>query len=404
MGHGRVVRQRESARLRKRDRLSTSFAATFPDGTGGLVPHLQVPPLDTLGRRLQHIGWLASQYLGHRFDLLGSGWVEVRHGMACLGLEGIRFPADRFAGPESRDLISIANRSESERIRSLIGPDYEPIDWQLDFKTGFRWSESTWYRDIRYGDIRGADVKVPWELGRLQHLPQLAIAATLARSDGDGVLAEQLARQFQDQVLDFVAANPPRFGVQWAMTMDVAIRAANLLLAWDIFRAAGVSFDIEFMREFSRSAFEHGSHIATNLEWSSHLRSNHYLADVVGLLFVAAYLPASTLTDAWLLFATRELLAEVQNQFLADGGNFEGSTCYHRLSAEMATWVSPSCWPCRRIVCQPCSSHPRRCWRRDAAYLERLWVRCQRMFLVTDAGRRSGPTSSIGSPEHEPSR
>ena len=181
-------------------------------------------------------------------------------------------------------------------------------------------------------------MKVPWELGRLQHLPQLALAAILARADGDGARAEQLAREFQDQVLDFIAANPPRFGVQWAMTMDVAIRAANLLLAWDIFRAADVSFDSEFMRVFSRSAFEHGSHIATNLEWSSHLRSNHYLADVVGLLFVAAYLPASARTDAWLLFATRELLAEVRNQFLPDGGNFEGSTCYHRLSAEMATW------------------------------------------------------------------
>ena len=122
------------------------------------------------------------------------------------------------------------------------------------------------------------------------------------------------------------------------MTMDVAIRAANLLLAWDIFPAADVTFGSEFMRVFSRSAFEHGSHIAANLEWSSRLRSNHYLADVVGLLFAAAYLPASTRTDAWLLFATRELLAEVQNQFLPDGGNFEGSTCYHRLSAEMATW------------------------------------------------------------------
>ena len=232
----------------------------------------------------------------------------------------------------------MANRSESARIRSLIGPDYEPIDWQLDFKSGYRWSESTWYRDIRYGNIRGADVKVPWELGRLQHLPQLAHAATLAHANGDEAPAERLAREFRDQVLDFIAANPPRFGVQWAMTMDVAIRAANLLLAWDIFRAADVSFDSEFMRVFSRSAFEHGSHIAANLEWSSHLRSNHYLADVVGLLFVAVYLPASSRTDAWLLFATRELLDEVQNQFLPDGGNFEGSTCYHRLSAEMATW------------------------------------------------------------------
>ena len=28
----------------------------------------------------------------------------------------------------------------------------------------------------------------------------------------------------------------------------------------------------------------------------------------------------------------------MQNQFLPDGGNFEGSTCYHRLSAEISAW------------------------------------------------------------------
>src|SRR5262249_13780464 len=64
-------------------------------------------------------------------------------------------------------------------------------------------------------------------------------------------------------------------------------------------------------------------------------RSNHYLADIVGILFAAAYLPSSAETNAWMAFAVRELTSEIECQFLADGGNFEGSTGYHRLSTEL---------------------------------------------------------------------
>jgi Heparinase II/III-like protein/Heparinase II/III N-terminus len=121
--------------------------------------------------------------------------------------------------------------------------------------------------------------------------------------------------------------------------MDVAIRIANWLLAWDLFRAAGWQPDGAFEEVFARSVTEHGTHLAGNLEWSSELRGNHYLADVIGLLFASAYLPPSARVDAWLLFATRETINEIVLQFHDDGGNFEGSTCYHRLSAEMATYA-----------------------------------------------------------------
>ena len=65
-------------------------------------------------------------------------------------------------------------------------------------------------------------------------------------------------------------------------------------------------------------------------------RSNHYLSDIVGLLFIAAYLPPTAETDAWLAFATNELVGETERQFHRDGGHYEGSTSYHRLSGELA--------------------------------------------------------------------
>jgi hypothetical protein len=239
------------------------------------------------------------------------------------------------------DQINRANLSESQRIWCLVTPDYTPIDWQLDFKSGYRWSQTTWYADILYGHQLGVDIKVPWELARMQHLPQLTWAYALA-IETPNVSPSPLAyvQEFRNQVLDFIATNPPRYGVNWHCTMDVGIRVVNWLVAYDLFQTYGAEFDPEFETEFQRSIYQHGLHIIQNLEWSPELRSNHYLANIAGLLFVAAYLPRTWETDRWLAFAVQELITEVNCQFYPDGANFEASTSYHRLSAEMVIYLT----------------------------------------------------------------
>ncbi|OAD19831.1 Heparinase II/III family protein, partial [Candidatus Thiomargarita nelsonii] len=272
---------------------------------------------------------ITANYLQHRFDLLGSGWVQVKHGMSCRGLEGYRYEMGN-----STPTVNAANLAESKRILALIDNDYTLIDWHLDFKSGYRWSEATWYQDITYGHKLGVDVKVPWELARMQHLPQLAFQYALTDKD------QIYPREFRNQVLDFMATNPPRFGVNWCCTMDVGIRVANWLVAYDLFCAYGAEFDETFLKLFKRSVYEHGRHIINNLEWYPDLRSNHYLSDIIGLLYVAAYLPATSEVDAWLAFAVDEVIKEVKTQFHPDGSNFEASTSYHRLSGELVIYAT----------------------------------------------------------------
>jgi Heparinase II/III-like protein. len=313
---------------------------------GSLHSYFVTPRVDLLEPQATAIAGVTNLYLDHRFDLLGSGWVQVRHGMACGGVEGHRYPnatavlADRD-GERGKLRVAEANASEADRIWGLIDPGYESIDWHLDFRSGWRWDEKTWYEDVAIGGAPGADVKVPWELARMQHLPQLAIAAAFARRGTSSFEpADQYAREFRNEILDFMSANPPRFGVNWRSTMDVAIRVANWLVAYDLFHAAGTAFDPGFEAVFRRSVMEHGRHIIENLEWHETHRANHYLADVVGLLFVAAYLPREAEIDAWLAFAVQETLVEARGQFMEDGTNFEASTSYHRLSAELLAYAS----------------------------------------------------------------
>ena len=178
-------------------------------------------------------------------------------------------------------------------------------------------------------------VKVPWELARMQHFAVLGWAHALATDGKPGFgPARDYVAEFRNQTLDFIATNPPRFGVNWRCTMDIAIRAANWIVAHDLFRAFGAVFDAPFSAALTASLVDHGRHIVWPFELYPEGHGNHYLADISGLCFIAAALPRSPETDAWLAFAIQELQAETAHQFGADGADFEGSTSYHRLAAE----------------------------------------------------------------------
>ena len=282
------------------------------------ISYVNLRKLDVSNINLDVARYLSKMYLEHKFDLLGSGWVKNSYDSAALGLEGYKYDMN-VAAPAS------------------VPEGYEPIDWQKDFKSGFRWDEKKWYKDQRIAHRPGSDIKVPWELARLQHLPQLAIFAM-----ADPSLKEQNLKEFKNQILDFISNSPPRMGVNWTCTMDVGIRVANILAAYDMFcqmSECGI-LDADFKQTFSNSVYEHALHIVNNLEYSPHLTSNHYLSDIAGLLFACAYLDGSGEIDAWLAFAVQEVISEMKKEFYEDGGNFESSTSYHRLSGELMAYAT----------------------------------------------------------------
>lgn len=324
----------------------SSFAKDKADLYQPLRYLFRYPARDIFSEAPDWLGGVTRQYLLHRFDLLGSGWVEIYHGVSCRGLESCRFEPEFHAVPDKGGewligRINRANLAEAQRVWKLLESDYQPIDWHLDFKSGYRWCEDTWYVDIEYGHLRGVDVKAPRELARMQHTPQLACAYAAVRKGIKGFeTPERYGREFRNQVIDFIATNPPRWGVNWECTMDVAIRIANWLTAYSLFKLRGAQFDEDFENVFARSVYEHGRHIINNLEWSADVRGNHYLSDIVGLLFVSACLPCNRETNAWLALSVQELIKEVKTQFHEDGTNCEASTSYHRLSAELVVYAT----------------------------------------------------------------
>jgi hypothetical protein len=233
--------------------------------------------------------------------------------------------------------INKSNQKYSTLVSKFLTKQYCPIDWHVDIKSGYRWSERIHSSRIKFGNTPGVDVKIPWELSRFHHLVHLAIDS-IEFSENKGEKLEN-QNEFQNQVLDFIANNPPRFGVNWVCSMDVAIRISNILLAYDIFRSVNCTFSASFENILVNSIYDHASHIMNNLEWyPGNIRNNHYLSDIMGILFCTSHLEKSELTDAWHTFAASELVNEVNYQFYDEGTNFEGSTCYHRLSTELVLW------------------------------------------------------------------
>ena len=120
--------------------------------------------------------------------------------------------------------------------------------------------------------------------------------------------------------------------------MDVALRAVNWIWGYGFFRNSP-SLDDAFRRKFFKSLFVHGRHIMNNLEWMEHLTSNHYLSDVVGLVYLGIFLPEIKEAAKWREFGLQELEKELFKQVYEDGMDFEASISYHRLVLEL--FVSP---------------------------------------------------------------
>jgi hypothetical protein len=116
--------------------------------------------------------------------------------------------------------------------------------------------------------------------------------------------------------------------------MDVAIRAVNWLWGYAFFRQSA-SLSDEFHIHFYHSMLEHGRHIMHNLEYSEILTSNHYISNLVGLVFLGLLLPELKEAQNWCNFGLNELESEMFKQVYHDGTNFEASTNYHRLVTEL---------------------------------------------------------------------
>jgi hypothetical protein len=301
---GRTVR-----RLRDRSRLVLPDEAELLRALGGRF--------GTVGEALRPLGRLCAPFLPE--DL-------TRAAIASYYEER---PAAREA------LLGAARRVLEHRLDLLgSGPVVlgAALPWHADFKGGHVYDPSVYYEDLRdqvtaqFGT--GREVKIPWELSRCQHLPLLGQAFRLT---SDPAYYEE----FRREIVHWIGENRVGRGVNWTCTMDVAIRAVNWIWAGALFREA-VADDQELASLLVRSLLAHGRFIAANLEDGGGApASNHYYADLLGLLFLGVLFRGAPEADDWRGLAAAAIEAENAGQTYPDGVDYEASIAYHRLMTEM---------------------------------------------------------------------
>lgn len=243
-----------------------------------------------------------------------------------------RINSFRAAFPDMQSqVVSVADQA-CRHIFDLLGSGPtqlgNPIDWHTDFKTGHRWKPNKYYAFVRPASYPGGyDIKVPWDLSCCHHFSWLGQAYWFT---GD----EKYAQAFVEQISGWIRDNPPQWGVNWASTIEVAIRAVNWLWGYHFFKASPALTD-EFCLAFVKSLLIHGQHISHNLERDEQLTTNHYLANLVGLVYLGILLPEFKEADTWSEFGLRELERELFKQTNPDGTSFEASVSYHRLATEL---------------------------------------------------------------------
>lgn len=232
--------------------------------------------------------------------------------------------------PESLEtLIHRANEAKAGRF-DLLGfaalSFGQPIDWWLDPVSGVRAPERHWSR-VAYLDARVVgDHKLVWELNRHQHLVALGIAA-LVRPDGDD------ASVVDSQLNEWMDANPPKRGLNWSSSLEVALRSISWIWVMALLRDR---LPRATRRRLAGFLWYAGRHIERYL--STYFSPNtHLTGEALGLFYIGTMLPGFADSPRWRDRGASIMLEWLPRHVRRDGTYVEQSTWYHRYTLDFYT-------------------------------------------------------------------
>jgi heparinase II/III-like protein len=224
---------------------------------------------------------------------------------------------------QARRIVDTAERL-TERRFDLLGFESlvygQDVDWHLDAVHRRRAPLKPWYK-IRYLDFRQVgDHKITWELNRHQWLSTLAKACWLTGQ-------EHFARELVALWYSWQRANPYPLGVNWASSLEVALRSLSWLWVHHLL-GAWPGLPEQFASDLLRALALSGRHIERYL--STYFAPNtHLLGEGVALFFIGVLCPAIPAAGRWRERGWNIVLREAERQVRPDGMHFEQSTYYH---------------------------------------------------------------------------
>jgi hypothetical protein len=201
----------------------------------------------------------------------------------------------------------------------------DPIDWHLECASGIR-VEQRFYRDIDFLDAGSVgDKKFIWELNRHNYFMFLGKAYWFS---GDWRYLEK----WKADIRSWIAANPYNVGVNWASSLELAIRIVNWIWSsW--FFMDELREDRAFLSELCRAIRLQATHVERHLSYVFS-PNTHLTGEALGLLYAGSAFPFMERAGRWVALGNRILEMELPKQILDDGGYFEMATYYHKYTID----------------------------------------------------------------------
>jgi glycosyltransferase involved in cell wall biosynthesis len=202
-----------------------------------------------------------------------------------------------------------------------------PIDWKLEPVSGKATPSVHWSRlDYLNADVAG-DKKIVWELNRHQHFLKLGQAYWLTRN-------EKYAKTFVAHLNSWMDQNPPKLGINWASSLEVALRSISWLWAFHYFQDSP-ALDSQTFTRAVKFLYLNARHLETYL--STYFSPNtHLTGEALGLFYLGTLLPEFKDAGRWREVGQTILVEQLQRQVRPDGVYFEQSSYYHRYTTDFA--------------------------------------------------------------------
>jgi hypothetical protein len=246
--------------------------------------------------------------------------------------------------PATRARLTEQSDAAERGVVALLG--YEPLwvgnppQWHREALSGTDAPRSRhWSRIDHLDSAVVGDHKLLWELNRHQYLLAPALCWLL----------DQDARRFdliQSHLESWLEDNPPRHGVNWVSSLEVAYRA--IVWCWLLSMLRAARWRTGLRERLTASLEAHARHIERYL--STYFSPNtHLTGEALGLFYVGTLLRHSPHGRRWRAKGAAILEAALGRQVYPDGVYFEQASQYHRYTAEIylhyARLAQATGWP-----------------------------------------------------------
>jgi hypothetical protein len=231
---------------------------------------------------------------------------------------------------DCRKLVAAAARLVASRRFDVLGYRNvsfgDPVDWHLDPVWARRSPLVHWGQIDPLDPAQVGDSKIVWELNRHQWMVGLGQAWAFTGDEryGDACL---------ESIGHWLDANPPGTGINWASSLEVALRLMSwcwtLLLLRDLPALSGGR-----LTRILSAIWQHAAHIRRYLSYYFS-PNTHLTAEALGLFYAGSIFPEFSDAPGWRELGARVLIAQSARQISGDGVHFEQSTCYHRYTIEI---------------------------------------------------------------------